>query len=85
METTAREAGLETWAEYYGDVKHPADGTLIVDRKKQPRKIEDVKAHVTKQMEESRVVAVTGDVVYLPVKDYLSHYHLLSFRLSWLH
>ncbi|CAM1510803.1 Fc.00g083160.m01.CDS01 [Cosmosporella sp. VM-42] len=70
METTAVEAGLEFWAEYYGDVKYRADGTLIVDRKKKPWEMEDVQKHVRQQLEESKVTAVTGEVVDLPVKDY---------------
>ncbi|KAI1336917.1 lactam utilization protein lamb [Xylariaceae sp. FL0016] len=70
METAAQEAGLEFWAEYYGDVKYSADGKLIVDRKKQPWAIEDVRRHVKLQLEESAVRAVTGEMVDLPVKDY---------------
>ncbi|KAL4809836.1 hypothetical protein BDV18DRAFT_166584 [Aspergillus unguis] len=69
MESTAREAGLEFWAEYFGDVKYRADGTLIVDRKKKAWDVEDVKAHVRKQLYESRVVAVTGEEIELPVGD----------------
>lgn len=70
METAAREAGLQFWAEYFGDVKYRADGTLIVDRKKQPWKMEDVKAHIAMQLQESKVTAATGEVIDLPVKDY---------------
>jgi UPF0271 protein len=70
METAAKEAGLEFWAEYYGDVKYRADGTLVVDRKKKPWALEDVKKHVTQQLEDSQVTAVTGEVIDLPVKDY---------------
>lgn len=70
METAANEAGLEFWAEYYGDVKYKADGTLQIDRKKKPWKIEDVKAHVAGQVRESKAIAVTGEEVELPVKDY---------------
>lgn len=70
METAAKEAGLEFWAEYFGDVKYRADGTLIVDRKKKPWKIEDVKAHVKQQLYDSKVTAVTGEIVEMPVKDY---------------
>lgn len=70
METAAEEAGLEFWAEYFGDVNYNADGTLKIDRKKQPWKMEDVKKHVAKQIKESKVVAVTGEEVDLPVKDY---------------
>ncbi|KAH6955796.1 lactam utilization protein lamb [Ilyonectria sp. MPI-CAGE-AT-0026] len=70
METAAKEAGLEFWAEYFGDVKYRADGTLIVDRKKKPWKMEDVKAHVKQQLYDSKVTAVTGEIVEMPVKDY---------------
>lgn len=70
METAAKEAGLQFWAEYFGDVNYRADGTLIVDRKKKPWKIEDVKKHVAKQLQESKVVAITGEEVDLPVADY---------------
>ncbi|EON98366.1 putative lactam utilization protein [Phaeoacremonium minimum UCRPA7] len=70
MEQVAGEMGIEFVAEYYGDVKYRADGSLIVDRKKQPWKIEDVKKHVRQQLEESSVTAVTGEVVPLPTKEY---------------
>ncbi|KAF7558026.1 hypothetical protein G7046_g5926 [Stylonectria norvegica] len=70
MEVTAKEAGLEFFAEYYGDVKYSADGKLIVDRKKKPWKVEDVKKHVRQQLYESTVTAVTGEIVDLPVADY---------------
>lgn len=70
METAALEAGLEFWAEYYGDVKYSADGTLKIDRKKQPWRTDDVREHVRLQVEESRVKAVTGEVVDLPVENY---------------
>ncbi|EXJ89401.1 lactam utilization protein lamB [Capronia epimyces CBS 606.96] len=70
METAAREFGLDFWAEYYADVKYRADGTLIVDRKKQPWDLDDVRAHVRQQLENSTVTAVTGETVELPVKEY---------------
>lgn len=70
METAAKEAGLQFWAEYFADVNYRADGTLIVDRKKKPWKIEDVKKHVRKQLQESKVIAITGEEVYLPVADH---------------
>lgn len=70
METAAREAGLEFWAEYYSDVKYRKDGTLIVDRKKQPWDAEHVEAHVRQQCEKQQVTAITGEVIDLPVKDY---------------
>ncbi|KAL4939804.1 hypothetical protein BDV06DRAFT_224696 [Aspergillus oleicola] len=67
MESVAKEMGLEFWAEYFGDVNYREDRTLIVDRKKKPWKTEDVKTHVNRQLYESRVVAVTGKEVDLPV------------------
>lgn len=70
METAALEAGLVFWAEYFGDVKYRADGTLIVDRKKKPWDLDDVKKHVRQQLYESEVTAVTGETVKMPVKDY---------------
>lgn len=70
METAAKEAGLQFWAEYFADVNYRADGTLIVDRKKKPWKIEDVKKHVRKQLQESKVIAITGEEAYLPVADH---------------
>ncbi len=70
MEQAASELGMAFWAEFYGDVKYRADGSLIVDRKKQPWEITDVKKHVKQQLETSSVTAVTGEVVSLPVKDY---------------
>ncbi|KAL4928144.1 LamB/YcsF [Aspergillus undulatus] len=70
METTAKEARLESWAQYFDDLNYREDGTLIVVRKKNPWKTEDVKGHVRKQLSESRVVAVTGEEVDLPVKDH---------------
>lgn len=70
METAANEAGLEFVAEYFGDVKYRADGTLIVDRKKGAWALPDVKAHVRQQLEHSQATAVTGEVIDLPVQDY---------------
>lgn len=70
MEIAAQEAGLEFWAEYYADVKYRADGTLIVDRKKQKWEARDVELHVLQQLQHKTVTAVTGEIVQLPVKDY---------------
>ncbi|ORY55680.1 lactam utilization protein lamb [Pseudomassariella vexata] len=70
FEQAANELGIEFWAEFYGDVKYRKDGSLIVDRKKQPWKIEDVKRHVRQQLEETAVTAVTGETVQLEVKEY---------------
>lgn len=70
MEKVANEMGIEFVAEFYGDVKYTAEGALVIDRKKKPWNIEDVKKHVRQQVEESAVTAVTGEVVQLPTKDY---------------
>ncbi|KAJ5777835.1 hypothetical protein N7520_001081 [Penicillium odoratum] len=68
-EKAAKEAGLEFWAEYFGDVKYHADGILKIDREKQPWKIEDVKAHVDGQLRKSQVIAISGERVTLDVGD----------------
>lgn len=69
-EQVAREMGLEFVAELYGDVRYRADGTLVIDRKKKPWDVEEVKRHVRQQVEESAVTAVTGEVVALPTGGY---------------
>lgn len=70
MEFAALEAGLEFWAEYYGDVKYRRDGSLIHDRKRAAWKAEDVKSHVWQQVHEQSVTTDTGHLVFLPVKNY---------------
>lgn len=70
QEEVARELGLEFVAEFYGDVKYRQDGSLVVDRKKKPWAIEDVKKHVRQQIAESTVTAVTGEIVTLPTAEY---------------
>lgn len=70
FEQAANELGIEFWAELYGDVKYYMDGSLVIDRKKQPWAIEDIKSHVRQQLEDSSVTAVTGEKVVLPVKSY---------------
>ena len=70
MEQAAVELGLPFWTEFFGDVKYREDGSLVIDRKKKPWALEDVRAHVTQQLEDSSVTAVTGTVVPLPVKEY---------------
>lgn len=70
MEKAAKDLGIPFWAELYGDVKYNSDGMLVIDRKKKPWKIEDVKKHVSQQVEEQSVTAVDGTVVPLPLKDY---------------
>lgn len=71
MEQAANEMGIEFYAEFYGDVKYKADGSLQIDREKQPWDLEVVKKHVQQQLETCSVTAVTGEVVPLPVEKYL--------------
>ncbi|KAM4056327.1 lamB/YcsF family protein [Hirsutella rhossiliensis] len=70
METAAREAGLEFWAEHYGDAKYRADGSLVIDARKQAWRPDDVRAHVRQQLFEGSVTAVTGEVVARPTGEY---------------
>lgn len=69
-EAVARELGLEFVAELYGDVRYGADGGLVIERRKGGWDAEEVRRHVRGQIEESRVVAVTGEVVRLPTGGY---------------
>ena len=71
MEKAANDLGIQFWAELYGDVKYSSDGMLVIDRKKKPWNLEDVKRHVSQQVESQSVTAVDGTVVQLPLKDYL--------------
>lgn len=70
QEQVAKELGLEFVAEFYGDVKYRADGSLVIDRKKKAWKIEEVKAHVRQQITTSTVKAVSGEEVSLPTGNY---------------
>lgn len=70
MEKAANDLGIPFWAEMYGDVKYSKDGMLVIDRKKKPWDLEDVRKHVSQQVESQTVTAVDGSVVELPVKDY---------------
>lgn len=70
QEEVARELGLEFVAEFYGDVKYGRDGRLVIDRKKKPWLVEDVRRHVRQQIETSTVTAVTGEQVTLPTGEY---------------
>ncbi|KAI9737372.1 MAG: hypothetical protein M1834_009526 [Cirrosporium novae-zelandiae] len=75
METAANNLGIKFFAgnqclEFYGDVKYTNEGTLIIDRKKKPWVLEDVKKHVSQQIETQSVTSVDGQIVQLPVKDY---------------
>lgn len=70
MEKAANDLGIPFWAEFYGDVKYNKDGSLVIDKKKKPWNLEDVKKHVSDQLNTQSVVAVDGSRVQLPVKDY---------------
>lgn len=70
QEQVAKELGLEFVAEFYGDVKYKADGSLVIDRKKKPWNVEEVRKHVQQQIETSTVTAVTGEKVSLPTGNY---------------
>jgi lactam utilization protein B len=43
---------------------------LVIDRKKKAWDLEDVRKHVSQQVDSQTVTAVDGSVVELPVKDY---------------
>lgn len=70
QEEVAKELGLPFIAELYGDVKYSADGKLVIDRKKKPWSPEETKKHISSQLENSSVTAVTGEEVQLPIGDY---------------
>lgn len=70
MEKAANDLGLPFWAEFYGDVKYSSDGMLVIDRVKKPWKVEDVRDHISMQINSQSVKATDGKVVKLPVKDY---------------
>ena len=70
MEKAANDLGLKFWAEMYGDVKYSKDGMLVIDRKKKAWALEDVREHVSQQLNSQCVTATDGSVVQLPVKDY---------------
>jgi lactam utilization protein B len=70
MEKAANDLGIPFWAEMYGDVKYNKDGMLVIDRKKKSWDPEDVRKHVSQQVESRTVTSVDGTVVELPVKDY---------------
>ncbi len=70
MEKAANDLGIPFWAEFYGDVKYSADGMLVIDRKKKAWKLEDVRKHVSEQLNTQSVTATDGSTVQLPVKEY---------------
>jgi lactam utilization protein B len=70
MEKAANDLGIPFFAEFYGDVKYSNDGMLVIDRKKKAWKLEDVKKHVSDQLNTQSVTATDGSTVQLPVKEY---------------
>ncbi|KAL9114069.1 MAG: hypothetical protein Q9227_001841 [Pyrenula ochraceoflavens] len=70
MEQAAIDLGIPFWAEMYGDVKYNTDGSLIIDRKKKPWDLEEIRTRVTQQVQTESVTAVDGTDIRLPVKDY---------------
>jgi len=70
QEETAKELGLPFVAELYGDVKYSKDGKLVIDRKKKAWTSDETKKHISSQVENSSVTAVTGEEIELPIGDY---------------
>lgn len=70
MEKAANDLGLEFVAELYADVKYDNTGSLVIDRKKKPWKKEDVRAHISQQLNSQSVTATDGSIVKMPLKDY---------------
>jgi lactam utilization protein B len=70
MEKAANDLGIPFWAEMYCDVKYSKEGMLVIDRKKKPWDLEDVRKHVSQQVDSQTVTAVDGSVIELPVKDF---------------
>lgn len=69
METAAEEAGLVFWAEFFADVRYNPDGTLVIERKRLPWELDDVKKHVSQQVRDGSVTSVTGSIVRFDLKD----------------
>jgi UPF0271 protein len=67
QEETAKELGLPFVAELYGDVKYSKDGKLVIDRKKKAWTSDETKKHISSQVENSSVTAVTGEEIELPI------------------
>lgn len=57
-------------ADLYAPHRYSADGKLVIDRKKKPWSPEETKKHISSQLENSSVTAVTGEEVSLPIGDY---------------
>lgn len=67
MEKAAADLGIPFFAELYADVKYDSGGMLVIDRKKKAWKKEDVRAHISQQLNSQSVTAVDGTVVKLPL------------------
>lgn len=70
MEKAAHDLGMNFVAELYADVKYDNTGMLVIDRKKKPWKKEDVRAHISQQLNSQTVTATDGSTVKLPLGDY---------------
>lgn len=70
MEVAAKEAGLPFWAEFFADLKYNSQGMLVIERKKRTWDLDELKAHVTQQVEESSVTSVDGEKVTFDLKEY---------------
>lgn len=69
METAAKEAGLPFWAELFADVRYNDKGELLMERKRLPWKMEDIKKHVEQQVGDCSVTSVDGKKVEFDLKD----------------
>ena len=70
MEKAANDLGIPFWAEMYGDVKYSKDGMLVIDKKKKAWDLDDVRKHISQQLNSQSVTATDGSTVELPFKDY---------------
>ncbi|KAF2478679.1 hypothetical protein BDY17DRAFT_56533 [Neohortaea acidophila] len=69
-EEVANEMGIPFFAELYGDVKYNNEGQLVIDRKKKPWTAEETKKHISSQVDDSSVTAVSGEELKIDTKDY---------------
>ncbi|OJD29025.1 lactam utilization protein lamb [Diplodia corticola] len=70
QEEVAGEMGLGFVAEGYADVRWTGEGGLVIERVKSPWAPEETRAHVTAQVYEGAVTAVTGEKIELPFGDH---------------
>ncbi|EME47719.1 hypothetical protein DOTSEDRAFT_146615 [Dothistroma septosporum NZE10] len=68
-EQVAKELGLPFTAELYADVKYSKDGRLVIDRKKKAWTQEEIEKHVSSQVRNGSVTAVTGEIIQLPINE----------------